>query len=209
MRDRLPGLLLFLPVPAVLFLFTQAPFGSFASVALGVAAMATHRLYARPFALARAERRCLWCGRTAEAGPELVVEEPPGRTRWRACGEGHARAARRFMGWAGAHRLFVQAGILGTLALFLVLAVLAAARPSGALRYADAVNAFRLGIAATVVPLALLGPRGPDSTLARTPFPVHIQALIGTSAVLWLFRIVGVIWLALGIAHFAARIGRA
>ena len=27
------------------------------------------------------------------------------------------------------------------------------------------------------------------------PFPVHIQALIGTAVMLWLFRIVGVVWL--------------
>lgn len=210
MPDRWRGVLLFLPVPLVLFLFTQAPLGPALSLALGVALVATHRLYARPFALARAERRCLWCAGAAAAGsPELTVDEPLGTTRWRTCGEPHARRARRFLEWAGAHARFVQVGILGTLAVFLVLAVVAAARPAGALRYTDAVNFFRLGIAATVLPLSILGvredPGRPAGGRLRTPFPVHIQALIGTSAVLWLFRMVGVVWLVLGVAYFARR----
>jgi hypothetical protein len=204
--DRLLGALLFLPVPFVLFLFTRAPLGAAASLALGVALMSTHRLYARPFALSRADRRCLWCGRPAPSGPELMVEEPTGVTRWRACGEPHALRARRFLNWAGAHGRFVQVGILGTLALFLVLAVLAAGRPAGELRYADAVGVFRLGIAGTVLPLSILGASGgAGPSRLRTPFPVHIQALIGTSAVRWLFRIVGVTWLALAIAYLARR----
>jgi len=206
MGERVPGLLLFLPVPLVLFLFTQAPLGAPLSLVLGVALMATHRLYARPFALARAARRCLWCGAAVASGPELIVEEPPGTTRWRACGEAHAARGRRFLNWAGAHGRFVQVGILGTLAVFLVLAVLAAVRPGAAPRYADAVTFFRLGIAATVLPLSILGVRGPiGSDRLRTPFPVHIQALIGTSAVIWLFRIVGVIWLALALVSIARR----
>jgi hypothetical protein len=208
MADRLPGAMVFLPVPLVLFLFTQAPLGPALSLALGVALMATHRLYARPFALARAERRCLWCGGAAGAGPELMVEEPLGVTRWRACGEGHAQRARRFIDWAGAHSRFVQVGILGTLAVFLVLAVVAAVRP-GWLRYADAVNLFRLGIAVTVLPLSTLGVRAnPARSLSdrlRAPFPVHIQALIGSTAVVWLFRIVGTVWLALALVYFARR----
>ena len=206
MRDRLLGATLFLPVPVVLFLFTQAPLGKALSLALGVALMATHRLYARPFALARAERRCLWCGGAAE-GPELMVEEPLGVTRWRACTEPHARRARRFLDWAGAHSRFVLLGILGTLAVFLILAVVSVARPLGALRYADAVNVFRLGIAATVLPLSVLGvrDRATASDRLRTPFPVHIQALIGTSSVIWLFRIVGAVWLVLAVVYVARR----
>ena len=33
----------------------------------------------------------------------------------------------------------------------------------------------------------------------RVPFPVHIQALIGTVVVIWLFRLVGLAWLAMGL----------
>jgi hypothetical protein len=38
---------------------------------------------------------------------------------------------------------------------------------------------------------------------------VHIQALIGSAAVLWLFRLVGVAWFVLGSLHVARRFGLA
>ena len=205
MPDRLLGLLLFLPVPVVLFLFTRAPLGLAWSLGLGVALMFTHRLYARPFALAHAARRCLWCGRAAADGPAFDVEEPLGTTRWRACGAPHAERARRFLEWAGAHRRFLLIGILGTLAAFLLAAAAMAAGDGR--RYPDAVNAFRLAIALTVLPLGFLATRGTSKADAplRPPFPVHIQALIGTWAVSWLFRVVGVAWLILAIVYFGQR----
>ena len=206
MSDRLLGLLLFLPVPIVLYLFTRAPLGIGGSLALGTALMLTHRAYARPFALARASRRCLWCGRAAIDGPAFDVEEPLGTTRWRACSEPHGDRARRFLAWAGAHRRFLQIGILGTLAAFLVAAATIVVGVIDVRRYPDVVNAFRLAIAATVLPLGVLATRGrtPDpQARLRPPFPVHIQALIGTGAVSWLFRIVGAAWLVLAVLHFA------
>ena len=203
MSDRLIGVLLFLPVPIVLFLFTRAPLGIAWSLALGVALMLSHRAYARPFALARASRRCLWCGRAVAEGPAFDIEEPLGLTRWRACGEAHGMRARRFLEWAGAHRRFLLIGILGTLGAFLLAAAAMAAGLADGRRYPDAVNAFRLAIALTVLPLGLLATRGTaaDAPL-RPPFPVHIQALIGTWAVSWLFRVVGVAWLVLAIVCF-------
>jgi len=204
--DRLIGVLLFLPVPIVLFLFTRAPLGIAWSLALGVALMLSHRAYARPFALARASRRCLWCGRAVAEGPAFDIEEPLGLTRWRACGEAHGMRARRFLEWAGAHRRFLLIGILGTLGAFLLAAAAMAAGLADGRRYPDAVNAFRLAIALTVLPLGLLATRGTaaDAPL-RPPFPVHIQALIGTWAVSWLFRVVGVAWLILAIVYFGQR----
>jgi hypothetical protein len=205
--DRLTGFLLFLPVPIVLFLFTRAPLGIAWSLALGVALMLSHRAYARPFARARASRRCLWCGRAAADGPAFDVDEPLGTTRWRACGAPHAERARRFLEWAGAHRRFLLIGILGTLAAFLLAAAAMAAGLADGRRYPDAVNAFRLAIALTVLPLGFLATRGTSKADAplRPPFPVHIQALIGTWAVSWLFRVVGVAWLILAIVYFGQR----
>jgi len=198
--------MLFLPVPAVLVLFTRAPFGTPASLALGIVLMLTHRLYARPFALARAATRCLWCGAAAPHGPELAIEEPLGRTVWRACSEDHGGRLRRFLGWTARHARFLKIGILGTLGVFLVAAALAAAGLLGASGHADAAAFFRLGIALTVLPLGLAGARGPESAdPLRPPFPVHIQALIGTRVVMWLFRIVGVVWLAQVALHLARR----
>lgn len=205
MTDRVAGVLLFLPVPIVLLLFTRAPLGIAWSLAAGIVLMLTHRLYARPFALARADRRCLWCGAAAQ-GPLLEVAEPLGSTRWRACTEAHADRVHRFLEWADRHRRLPQVGILGTLAAFLVAAVLIASGHGGPLRYADAVNAFRLLIAATVLPLGLLSLRRPATGAPlRAPFPIHIQALVGTWAVRWLFRLVGLAWLVLALTYFATR----
>jgi hypothetical protein len=204
--DRLIGILLFLPVPIVLFLFTRAPLGIAWSLGLGIALMLSHRAYARPFALSRAQRRCLWCGRAVTDGPVFAVEEPLGTTCWRACGEAHGVRARRFLGWAGARRRFLLIGILGTLVAFLLAAAAMAAGLADARRYPDAVNSFRLAIALTVLPLGLLATRGaPADAALRPPFPVHIQALIGTWAVSWLFRSVGIAWLILAIVYFGQR----
>jgi hypothetical protein len=208
--QRIGGLLLFLPVPLVLFLFTRQPLGPWLSLGTGVALTLSHRWYARPFALARAARRCLWCG--GEAGAEagsLSLDEPFGRTEWRACCVPHGRSLRRTLGWAAAHARFLAVGILGTLALFLALAAAAATGRVAGLREGDAVAVLRLGVAVTVLPFGWLGPRrGPaDGPAGRLPFPVHVQALVGTAWVLWLFRLVGLWWLAAGLWHVAGRLG--
>lgn len=208
MPDRLAGLLLFLPVPVVLALFTRQPLGVWGSLGLGVLLMATHRLYARPFALRRAGRRCLWCGGPAGDGPSLALHEPGARTAWRACSRDHEERLRRTLGWAAGHRLFLAAAILGSLLVFLALAALAGVgRPAGLLPD-DAIAAFRLGVAAGVLPLGwLAAQRGPlGEPAGRLPFPVHIQALVGTRWVLWLFRLVGLWWLAAGVLHVARRL---
>lgn len=201
-RDRLLGLLLFLPVPLVLWLFTRAPLGELASLALGTALMASHRLYARPFALARATRRCLWCGGPAGGGAvALEVREPFGPTQWRACAEPHARRAAGLLTWASARGGFLKAGILGTLALFLLAGFAHAAGVRLPVAYDGLSALFRLGIALTVLPLGWIGGRAggdPSATLA-SPFPLHIQALVGSHAVVWLFRLVGLAWLALSL----------
>lgn len=198
-------MLLFLPVPLVLWLFTAAPLGPVASVLLGAAIIASHRLYARPFALARAGRRCLLCGGSAGDGPTLEIEEPLGTTAWRACSEAHANALARVLACAHLSRLPLKIGILGGLAVLLPGTLLAGADRLGTLAHADAAALFTLMVGAAVAPFGWLAlthrsdPQGP----ARLPFPVHIQALIGTRAVLWLFRIVGLVWLAQAARHAA------
>jgi hypothetical protein len=208
--DRLAGLLLFLPVPLVLFLFTQAPLGVLPSLLVGLALVATHRLYARPFALARGERRCLWCGGAAAAGsgPLVALVEPLGPTRWRACSAAHADRLARVLAFAEAHAGALKLGILGTLLTFLVLVVPADRGRLGPLTTADLVALFRGGIALSVLPLGWLSLRSspPPEGAAKLPFPVHIQALIGTAGVLWLFRLVGLAWLALAVLQLTRRL---
>jgi len=216
--DRQAGVLLFLPVPLVLGLFTRQPLGPWASLGLGALLVLTHRLYARPFALSRAGRRCLWCGGPAGEGPGVEVDEPLGRTSWRACGAAHASALARTLGWAAERSRLLAFAILGTLALFLCLSVAAALGRPAWLEAADATAVFRLGIALTVLPLGWLAPesrpahpRGlapesqPVAPASRLPFPVHIQALLGTLWVGWLFRLVGLWWLVAALLHLSGR----
>jgi hypothetical protein len=206
-RERLLGLLVFLPVPFVLGLFTRQPLGAWLSLGAGLLVMLSHRLYARPFALRRAGRRCLWCGGAAGDGPALTVEEPPGPSLWRACGEPHLVHVSRTLAWAARRALLLRVGIVGALAVFLIGATLAPLLGSPRWTMADAIALFQIGVAVTVLPLAFLGPRGrATDTPARVPFAVHIQALIGTLWVLWLFRLVGLSWLAAGLVHFVRRL---
>lgn len=198
------GLALFLPVPLVLWLFTAQPLGALPSLGLGAALMLTHRLYARPWALARAGRRCLWCGSTGRE-VALDLEEPRGSTRWAACSEAHANRARAFLGWASARAIVLKAGILGSLALLVGVSLIAFLTPESSFVPADAPAVFRLGVALTVLPLGWFGPRSRQQP-GRLPFPVHIQALIGTCAVSWLFRVVGLVWLGLALRHVAQRL---
>lgn len=213
MADRLFGVLLFLPVPLVLWLFTRMPLGTIPSLAAGALLMLTHPLYARPFALSRAGRRCLWCGVALTGGEEtLEVREPRGLTRWRACGPRHLDPLQRVLGWASRQSAGLRAGVLGTLALFLLSAAAADRRQLGPIEVEDTIAFFRLGIALTVLPLGWGAPHAarPAASAAahapiRTPFPLHLQALIGTLPVLWLFRLVGLVWLAQGLRHLAGR----
>jgi hypothetical protein len=206
--DRIAGLLLFLPVPLVLWLFSQQPLGMLVSLAVGIVLTLSHRLYARPFALKGADRRCLWCGGRAGEGPELELREPLGNSRWRCCGPGHHARLSRTLGWAAEHRRWLTAGILGTLAVFLLAsgAVVLGWLPLEA--GGDAVAFLRLGIALTVLPLGWLGPsRGRSDAAGRPlPFPVHIQALLGTLFVVWLFRLIGLFWLLAGLLHALQRL---
>ena len=216
MPTRAIGLLLFLPVPIVLFLFTRAPLGILPSLGIGIVLMLTHRLYARPWALARAGARCLWCGAdvladvpaAAPQAVELEIEDPLGLTRWRACREAHARPVRAVVGWAAHRRRLLQLGILGSLGVFLVWGAGAGFGWPGGLAYDDAVAILRLGIALSVLPLGWLAARADASFAApRAAFPLHVPALIGLRTVLWLFRLVGLVWLSQALLHVAERVG--
>lgn len=245
MDARFAGFLLFLPVPAVVFLFTRLPFGVVPSIAAGLALMMTHPLYARPWALRHAAHRCLWCGGPVapgardSAGTALAVTDPRGTVNWGACGDEHRTSLVATLRFAARHGALLRVGILGTVAVSLVAAVLADRGWLGPFYVSDASAFFRLGVAVTVLPLGWLGPRlgggggaapaliGPTAVdrggtgsarlgpgrietadTLHAPFPLHPAALIGVNAVLWLFRLIGLIWLAQGAFHVVERVSR-
>jgi hypothetical protein len=203
--------MLFLPVPLVLFLFTRAPLGILWSLGIGVVLTLTHRLYARPWSLARAHRRCLWCGADAVATEpptvELLIEDPMGRASWRACGNAHALATRAVLAWAARRQVFLKLGILGALVVFLVWSTASAVRWPIPLGFDDAVAFFRLGIALTVLPLGWLAARATPEPVEplRAPFPLHAPAAIGLRSMLWLFRLIGLAWVVQASLHIARR----
>lgn len=207
MKDRLLGLLLFLPVPAVLWLFTRAPLGVVASLSIGILLMASHRLYARPFSLSRAPLRCLWCGGPAKDGPRLTIEEPSGPTEWRACRPSHAVRLKAVFSAAHLARWPLRIGILGGLLVLFGTGAATSLAPTLPVRFTDASALFRLAVALVVTPFGWLASlrRPVDTEPVRVPFPLHIQALIGTAFMLWLFRIVGIVWLAATAWYFAHR----
>ena len=216
------GAVLFLPVPLVLWLFTRAPLGVAVSIVAGLAVMVLHRVAARPAALARASRRCLWCGGAARPGRPVVVADPAGTVAWQACSESHRARLAATLGWVAERRRFVAAGIGGAIVTFLPLAWLADAHKLGPLGYDDAVAWFKALVAVTVLPIGWMAPRDRLAGTARRqaarggaadprhelrlPFPAHIQALVGTVAVIWLFRIVGAVWLGQALLHLAGRL---
>ncbi|MCM2254271.1 MAG: hypothetical protein NDJ94_01250 [Vicinamibacteria bacterium] len=197
--ERWIGALLFLPVPLVLVLFVRASLGLGLSLGLGVAVMASHRSYARPWVIARAAKRCLWCGANS-AVERVAVSDPLGAAAWSACPL-HATPLLAFVGWAERRAALLKAGILGSLLVLLAVgvAVVAGALPSE--RYSDAVALFQGSVALSVLPLSLFGPGCPAPTHARSPLPLHIQALVGSLTVVWLFRVVGVVWLVQAVRH--------
>jgi hypothetical protein len=207
------GLLLFLPVPLVLFLFTRAPIGVLASLGIGVVLTLSHRSYARPWALSRSHARCLWCGAdvapSASSPARLAIEDPLGRATWRTCGDAHARPVRAVLEWAAARRRQLELGILGTLGVFLAWATASGLGWPRPLAFDDAVAFFRLGIALTVLPLGWLAARADRAPLEppRAPFPLHVPALVGLRTVLWLFRLVGLLWLVQASLHVVRRAG--
>lgn len=216
--DRWIGALLFVPVPLVLFLFVRLPLGVW-SLAVGLVLMATHPLYARPWALRRSARRCLWCGRSTgrrgdaegsePARPSLEVTDPRGPHIWHFCDPGHRARAAHALRRAALQQRWLRAGIGGSLGIFLAAAAVALLRPSIPFTPRDASAFFQLAVAVTVLRLAAWPARAPaaekdaGSPGGGAPFPLHLPALIGIDTVFWLFRLIGAVWLVQGIWHFA------
>src|SRR5262245_49388015 len=196
-RLALQGAALFAFIPLVLFLYLQLPLGPAASLLIGLGIMLSHRFAASPWMARHARDRCLWCGR---AGP-MPVPLPilAGRRTWTlaACGEAHAALAGRFLTFVHRRRLLIALGIFAPLALLIAgTAALALGRPFMAHEWNRL--QFRTIVAVTVVG-ASLGYRTVPSpaTPLRGAFPLHNLYLLGIRATLWVFRIVGAVWLAM------------
>jgi len=201
------GLLLFLFIPVVLFLFVRHPQPVAGSLALGVALMLGHRFLARPFMERVRTVRCIWCAHVladGEAHTAVEVKTSGGPVPFTAC-TAHAVPAGRFFAWLDRWRLPLRLGIGVPLVLLLVALSLTAAGLDG--RATLATEVFRLIVGCTVEVAALGSLLGTTGGTPSAAFPLHNFTLLGVRNLLWIFRLVGIWWIVGGAAallHLAA-----
>lgn len=194
------GLLLFLFIPLVLFLFVRHPRPIGLSLAAGVILMLGHRRLARPYFFRVLPQKCAWCNRVPPAGEEALLLQSGTAAHEARCCQGHRDPALRFFAHVARWRFLLGAGIF--LPLLLLLGTLAAAAfgRDGFLPTATAIFQLTVGVTVNLAALGtVLGPRVSPVTPVRVPFPIHNFFLLGVRILLWIFRLVGIWWIWVGI----------
>jgi hypothetical protein len=204
LKIQATGILLFLFIPLVLFLFVRHPEPLGLSLAAGIVLMLGHRFLARPYMERALSWKCIWCNRVLPAGEGDVLElRANGRDLQARCCNGHREPAGRFFSFLAAWRWPLRAGIFVPLLLLLAALTAAAFGRDAALPAATAL--FRLVIGITVN-LAAFGylpmPPLPGRLPTAVPFPVHNFFLLGVRALLWIFRLIGIWWIWQGLSWF-------
>ena len=197
LKVQAAGVLLFLFIPVVLFLYVRHPEPIAASLVAGVVLMVGHRLLARPYMERVLPVKCVWCNRVppAEGGEALELRSIQAR-----CCPGHRQPAAKFFSFLDSWRWVLRAGIF--LPLLLLLVTLAAAAFGVEPPVEEIIAFFKLAIGITVN-LAAFGylfvqGRSP----VAVPFPVHNFFLLGVRNLLWVFRLVGIWWIWQGLRYF-------
>lgn len=206
-RLQTVGVLLFLFIPVVLFLFVRHPEPVGLSLAAGLVLMVGHRRLARPYLKRSLPWKCAWCNRVLpeEGGAVLELRAGAETLAARCCPE-HREPAARFFTFLQAWRWPLRLGIfLPLLALLVTLAAAALGReilPLPALPRITAVFQLAVGITVNVAALGFLFVR--ESSQLIVPFPVHNFFLLGVRALLWVFRLVGIWWIWTGLSYLLA-----
>jgi hypothetical protein len=202
------GVLLFLFIPLVLFLFVRRPVPVWLSLLAGVVLMIGHRRLALPYMRWALPWKCVWCNRVLPpadsaglaAGTDLLELEAGPHILSARCCVAHRDPAARFFSFLQAWRWPLRLGIfVPLLVLLLALALTAAGRM---VRLDAATGFFQLvvGITVNTAALGYLFVR-PQAPLA-VPFPVHNFFLLGVRLLLWIFRLVGIWWIWQGLSFF-------
>ena len=208
------GVVLFLFIPAVLYLFVAHPAPVGASVAAGLLLMIGHRFLARPYMLAARPYKCVWCNRVFDEGagagrvPHRAVELAQGGDapplELLACAA-HVERTRRFFAFVDRCRQPLRLGIGLPLGLLLGSLVAYSAGIGDWTERATAL--FRLSVGLSVQ-LAALGPwLGAPREQSAAAFPVHNFYLLGVGAILWIFRLVGIWWIVAGGSYWLRAAG--
>lgn len=209
LRLQAAGVILFLFIPLVLFLFVRHPAPLWLALAGGVVLMIGHRRLARPYMERVLPWKCVWCNRvlpradvSGTASGSSLLELETGRYVLSArCCTAHRDPAARFFSFVQAWRWPLRLGIFVPL-LLLLLALLATALGQP-VPLPAATALFQLVVGLTVNTAALgylfLPPR---PVPIPVPFPVHNFFLLGVRILLWIFRLVGIWWIWKGLSFF-------
>jgi hypothetical protein len=126
LRVQATGVLLFLFIPLVLFLFVRHPEPVGANLAAGVLLMLGHRFLARPYMERSLPVKCVWCNRVLPPGEgdtlDLRARERSIQSR---CCSGHREPAAKLFSFLAAWRWPLRIGIF--VPLLILLGTLAAA----------------------------------------------------------------------------------
>jgi hypothetical protein len=201
------GVLLFLFIPLVLYLFVRHPEPIAASLALGVVLMAGHRFLARPYMVRVIPRKCLWCNRilppALDASTRTLDLAIGGQLIPARCCAAHRAPAARFFRWLYLARLPLRLGIFAPLLLLLAALAAAAAGHPQALAAATALFQLTVGITVSIAAWGYLLARAPaENAPLAVPFPAHNFFLLGVGLLLWIFRLVGAWWIVRGLGFF-------
>ena len=205
LRLQILGILLFLFIPVVLFLYVRHPAPVGLSLGAGVILMVGHRRLARPYMLRALPWKCIWCNRVLPEGEGEVLELRAGAEILPArCCAGHREPVARTFAFLHAWRWPLRLGIFVPLLALLV--ALAAAALGREIVPLPAVTAFFQLVIGFTVNLAALGALFVRDARApvEVPFPVHNFFLLGVRALLWIFRLVGIWWIWKGLSFFLA-----
>jgi hypothetical protein len=209
LRLQILGILLFLFIPIVLYLYVRHPEPVGLSLAAGVILMIGHRRLARPYMQRALPWKCIWCNRVLPEGVGETLELRAGSEVLPArCCTGHRQPAARYFTFLHAWRWPLRLGIfLPLLALLAALAAAALSReivPLPALPEMTAFFQLAIGVTVNLAALGYLVVRGERSAVS-VPFPVHNFFLLGVRALLWIFRLVGIWWIWKGLSYFLSR----
>jgi hypothetical protein len=202
------GVLLFLFIPLVLFLFVRHPAPLWLSLVAGVVLMIGHRRLAQPYMRWSLPWKCIWCSRVLPRADrsglapdtELLELEAGAHVLSARCCSGHRDPAARFFSFLQAWRWPLRLGIFVPLLLLLAALALTAAGRTVPLDAATALFQLVVGLTVNAAALGYLfvRPRAP----VAVPFPVHNFFLLGVRILLWIFRLVGIWWIWKGGSFF-------
>jgi hypothetical protein len=200
------GVLLFLFIPMVLFLFVRHPEPVGVSLAAGILLMLGHRFLARPYMNRVLPLKCVWCNRVLPDAPEgrrageigTLGLRSGGRVVQARCCAVHRKPAAKFFSFLQAWRWPLRLGIFVPLLFLLVALAASAAGQPAPVPLATAWFKLVVGITVNVAAFGYLAAR--EHAPLEVPFPVHNFFLLGVRNLLWVFRLVGLWWIWQGLA---------